>query len=402
MLVKISPSEIRGKITVPPSKSYAHRGLICAALANGESKLTPIVQSADVLATARCLNALGADIRFDGDICTVCGTGVNFKSETVLDCGESGSTLRFLIPLSLAAGGKYTFKCSGRLPERPLDVYKKICTDKGILFEQKGGFITVDGKLESGIYEIAGDVSSQFVTGLILALSVLEGESKIVLTTELESKPYVDITLSVLEQFGADGIVLNEREILVPGKQKYISRDFTVEGDCSNAAFFYALNNLSGAVQVDGIKPDSIQGDRVAEQYLKLIADSTPTISLKDCPDLGPVLMAAAAANNGAVFTDCERLKIKESDRASVMAEELAKFSVNTEICGGRVTVSSGMKTPTAVLCSHNDHRIAMALAVLCTKYSGSISDAGAVKKSFPDFYVRLEQLGANISYEDE
>ena len=398
-IVTIRPGRAVGRVTAPPSKSMAHRLLIGAALADGESMVRGLSPSEDILATCDCLRTLGADItRFSHDTYTVRGMG-NVPSAMLprtLYCCESGSTLRFLLPLCL--DGVPTALCGqGRLLARPMEIYRELCHQRGIGFEQSGESIAVCGRLTSGIFSLRGDVSSQFITGLLFALPRLEGDSRICLTTHLESRSYLDLTLDALCTFGVRAEWIGERELYIPGGQRYRTADVTVEGDHSNAAFLGALNALGGQVTVDGLREDSRQGDRVWRTHLASLEAGCPTISLADCPDLGPVLMAVAAAGQGAVFTDAARLRIKESDRGAAMARELAAFGVAVEISsdGGVITVRGGtLRAPNRLLCGHNDHRIVMSLALLCTLTGGSITDARAVAKSMPDFFEVLSGLG--------
>ena len=399
-IVTIRPGRAVGRVTAPPSKSMAHRLLIGAALAEGESIVRGLSPSEDILATCDCLDALGAEISSatSSDACTVRGMeGVpSSSSPRTLYCRESGSTLRFLLPLCLD-GVPTVLRGQGRLLARPMEIYRELCERRGIAFAQNEEGITVCGRLTSGKYSLRGDVSSQFITGLLFALPRLEGDSRICLTTHLESRSYLDLTLDALHTFGIRVEWRGERELYIPGNQRYRAADVTVEGDHSNAAFLGALNALGGQVTVDGLREDSLQGDRIWRAHLTALGAGCPTISLADCPDLGPVLMAVAAAGQGAVFTDAARLRIKESDRGVAMAQELAAFGVAVEISpdGGIITVRGGtLRTPDRVLCGHNDHRIVMSLALLCTLTGGSISDARAVAKSMPEFFEVLGQLG--------
>lgn len=403
-IVTIYPGHAVGRVIAPPSKSMAHRLLIGAALATGESTVRHVAPSEDILATADCLRALGAGIEgVETGICTVSGLtdhGASVGGVRHLDCRESGSTLRFLLPLCLD-GIPTVLHGRGRLLARPMEIYRELCRERGITFEQNDESITVCGRLKAGTFSLRGDVSSQFITGLLFALPRLCQDSYIRLTTPVESRSYLDLTFDALRAFGVCVEWRGEREIYVPGGQRYRASDVTVEGDHSNAAFFGALRALGGEVTVDGLREDSRQGDRLWRAHLSALAAGCPTISLADCPDLGPVLMAVAAAGKGAIFTDAGRLRIKESDRGAAMAEELRAFGVDVGISpdGGTVTVHGGsFRAPDRMLCGHNDHRIVMSLALLCTLTGGSITDAGAVAKSMPDFFNVLAGLGIRLS----
>lgn len=404
MKVRITPSRVAGLVTAPPSKSMAHRLLISAGLANGESVVRGVSPSEDVLATMDCLRALGASCDYDGKDARV--DGLSPEKMTVrgeLQCRECGSTLRFFIPICLATGRKTTLKGSEKLLSRPLSVYEELCRERGFEFENDGKTVTVCGKLKSGEYALRGDVSSQFVSGLLFALPTLGGDSRITLTGTVESRPYIDMTIVALEKFGIRAEWTGDDTIFIKGGQKYAPADVTVEGDWSNGAFFEALNIVGGNVSVDGLDGSSAQGDKICVDYFKKLAAGAPTLSLCDCPDLGPVMFAMAAEKSGATFTGTRRLRIKESDRVASMAEELAKFGAEFEIADDTVTVKkTALHAPTEALSSHNDHRVAMALSVLMTKYGGTLEGAEAVNKSMPDFYEKLSSLGAEVKYEDK
>jgi len=402
-MVTIHPGHAKGHVTAPPSKSMAHRLLIGGALADGTSIIRHLAPSQDMLATSDCLRALGAYMEgLESGTCTVQGVGgkpaSDLAEERHLYCRESGSTLRFMLPLCLLDGVKSVLHGAPRLMARPLGVYEDICRERGILFEQNGECVTVCGRLTAGEYAMPGDVSSQFITGLLYTLPLLDGDSRIRLTTHLESRSYLDLTADALRMFGVTVEFVGEREIFIPGNQKYIATDATVEGDHSNAAFFGALQTLGGEITMDGLREDSLQGDRVWRPHLAALAAGCPTISLADCPDLGPILIAVAAAKNGAVFTDTARLRIKESDRGEAMASELSAFGVNITVEDNRIVVpSGGLHAPDRVLCGWNDHRIVMSLAVLCTLVGGSVTDVRAVAKSMPDFFDVLTMLGIEV-----
>ncbi|MBQ4312622.1 MAG: 3-phosphoshikimate 1-carboxyvinyltransferase [Clostridia bacterium] len=401
MNVTIFPSRAAGEITAPPSKSMAHRLLICAALCrDGVSTVRGIDPSEDVSATLDCLEALGARCRVDGDTVTVQGIDFSGAAESRhLHCRESGSTLRFFIPLSLLDNVKTTFSGSETLLSRPLGVYRDICDERGIFFEQTAKGLTAQGALTSGRFDIPGDISSQFITGLLFALPLLDGDSEIHLIPPVESRSYIELTLAALRQFGVQVSWRDECTLAIPGGQSYTAADISVEGDYSNAAFLHALNEVGSAVEVEGLRADSLQGDRVYLEHFESLREGTPTISLADCPDLGPILFAIAAAGKGAHFTDTRRLRIKESDRAEVMAQELRKFGAQVIVNEDDVTVAAeDFHAPTVHLDGHNDHRIVMSLAVLLTRVGGTIEGAEAVRKSYPGFFDALQRLGVEMT----
>ena len=395
MKVTIQPGKAAGTVAVPASKSMAHRQLICAGLAEGSSYIRGVDLNEDILATIDCLRSLGAECIIEGDGVRVVGADLKKASpETALCCRESGSTLRFFIPLALLCGKTVTFTGTEKLLSRPLEVYEKLC-DRWNLGKQE---LQVRGNLTGGTYCVPGHISSQFITGLLLALPLTGQDSRIQITTPLESRSYIDLTIQAMQAFGVTAQWQDEQTLFVPANQQYIARNTEVEGDYSGAAFFAAMNALGADIDITGLNPDSLQGDRVYEAHLQSLCDGCPRIDLTDCPDLGPVLFAVAAAKNGAVFTGTRRLKIKESDRAAAMAVELAAFGTQVTIEENSVTVTpAGFHKPNRVLNGHNDHRIVMALAVLLTLTGGQIDGAEAVKKSFPDFFEKLRQLGIEV-----
>ncbi len=397
MRAVFSPSTAEGIVTAPPSKSMAHRLLLCAGLAQGESRISNLAQSQDVLATIDCLRALGAEVTLDGDTAAVRGTDPGSAPSAVLPCRECGSTLRFFLPLALLSGNEMTMTGSSTLLQRPMEVYETLASERGFVFRREPDRITVRGPLAPGRYRIRGDISSQFVSGLAFALPLLDSGSELELIPPVESRPYIDLTLTALRDFGAE-LTMEDNLIRIPGAQRLQPRDMTVEGDDSNAAFFAALNLLGGRVEISGLRPDSRQADRVFRDHFAALAAGCPEIDLRDCPDLGPVSMAAAAALHGAVFTGTRRLKDKESDRGNAMAEELEKLGI-TVICGeNEIRVLPGtLRAPAAPLNGHNDHRIVMALSILLSRTGGVLNGAGAVSKSLPDFFSRLQKLGIEV-----
>ncbi len=397
MKVTILPSRAVGTVSAPPSKSAAHRALICAALARGESTIRNLAFSQDIEATADCLRALGAVIEPSGDTARVRGVGTG-EGKAVLNCRESGSTLRFLLPVALAKGGEYTFLGSGRLMERPMRVYETICREAGIKYEATGEKITVSGRLRGGAYTIPGDVSSQFVSGLLFALAVTDEGGTLSVLPPFESRPYVDLTLDAMRRAGVAVEETTANTFTVPGGRTFRAADVTVEGDYSNAAFLDALGALGGDVTVTGLDPDSLQGDRIYRTYFEKLEENGAVLPLEDVPDLAPILFALAAAKNGARFTGTRRLAMKESDRGAAMAEELLKFGVSVRLEENEAEVPCvQLHPPSEVLSGHNDHRIVMSLAVLSTVTGGTIAGAEAVAKSMPNFFDILESLGVKV-----
>ncbi len=401
MRVRIEPGRLQGTVAAPPSKSMAHRMLICAALAEGESSVQPIELSEDILATSDGLQALGAKIRQAGNVLYVKGCCPEEAESAVIPCRESGSTLRFLLPLCLLNGKEMMLTGSERLMSRPLDVYEALCRERGFRLERTPAGILVQGKLISGEYTVRGDLSSQFLTGLAYALSLLPGESVLHILPPIESEPYLLMTLEAMRETGVSVIRPEPETLMVPGGARYRAGKKTVEGDWSNAAFFEALRQAGHGIRITGLREDSLQGDKVCAEYFSRIASGGMSADVTDCPDLAPVLMAYAAMNGGARLTGTRRLRFKESDRGTVMAEELAKFGVTTAAGENEIIVGNEKPaTPREMLQGHNDHRIVMALAVLCTCTGGTIEGAEAVRKSFPGFWETMRSLGMNYSEE--
>lgn len=389
----ISPSSPIGSVTAPPSKSMAHRILICAGLAKGESRIANVAPSEDVLATLDCLNALGAVVSLDGRNVTVRGTDIfSVSDDTVLRCRECGSTLRFLIPLCLLSGQNVVLKGSETLLRRPLSVYETLCVEQGLLFSRGSNALRLCGPLQSGRYAMDGGVSSQFVSGLLFALPLLAKDSTLRLLPPVESRPYIDMTLSAMGRFGVMADWRDEQTLFIPGGQRYHPQNVTAEGDWSNAAFFLAMG-----IPVEGLDPDSLQGDRRCVSLMERLQKECSEVDLSDCPDLGPVLFAFAAAHHGGRFTGTRRLRDKESDRIAAMAAELNKFGIALSAEENTVTVGAGLRRPAETLDGHGDHRIVMALATLCVRTGGTIRGAEAVKKSFPDFFDRLRALQIEV-----
>ena len=399
MKVQIEKSKANGIITAPPSKSMAHRLLICSGLSLGTSVVKGIAFSEDVLATLDCLKALGATYSVSEDTVTITGVDLKTVKSAKLNCRESGSTLRFFIPLCLMSGESFSLSGSETLLKRPLSVYEEICESQGLDFENTSSCINVGGILKPGNYKVKGNISSQFISGLLFALPLLNGDSTISITPPIESCSYINLTISALAQFGVKISWADERTLYIKGNQKYTPQNVTVEGDYSNAAFFSALNFLGGDVKVCGLNEDSLQGDKVYGKLFDMIERGTPTIHISNCPDLGPVLFALAACKNGGVFTGTARLKIKESDRANAMAEELKKFGVSVKVDEDSVVVyPATFHAPGEALNGHNDHRIVMALSTMLTLTGGEIKGAEAVSKSMPDFFEKLRSLNVEVT----
>lgn len=397
MTAHIEKSVLKGEISAPPSKSMSHRLLILAAMSGGICKVDNLDYSEDVLAMLDCLRALGADCTVDSSSATIDGT--NFLKNITLDlnCRESGNTLRFMIPLCLTLGIPVTLNGSARLMERPQGVYETLCREQGFTYQKGEGSVTVCGTLKSGIYELDGSVSSQFITGMIFSLLSLDGDSEIRIKPPFESRSYVDLTLRAVDIFGGTAYFSGDYTVKISGRS-IKSQNVTVEGDYSNAAFLDAFNCVGGNVKVNGLTDKSAQGDRVYKQHFDALMSGAPTIDISDCPDLGPVLMAIASLRSGCTLTGTRRLAIKESDRGTAMRDELLKFSVELELRENEIIVpKTELHAPKAPLYGHNDHRIVMSLAVMCTVLGGDIEGCEAVRKTYPNFFEEIKKLGALV-----
>lgn len=399
MKVKILPSKTSGEVSAPPSKSFAHRYLIGSVLSRGKCVIRNIADSDDISATLSCIEQLGGSVTKDGNTVTVIPTNEKQIENAVFDCKESGSTLRFFIPVVLATGAKNcTFLGSERLLARGIKEYEKLFENSDVIIKSDEKAIEVNGTLSAGNYEISGEVSSQYTTGMLFALSVLDGKSTLKITGNAESRAYVDMTIKVLKDFGADIAEPEKNFFEINGKGRLSPGEFTVEGDWSNAAFLIALSRLLGTISVSGLNENSVQGDRFSSVAFDALDGENAEIDLKDCPDLAPILFAYAAYKNGGRFTNTRRLRVKESDRANVMAEELKKFGANVKVYENSVEIEkTQLKPPIVPLCGHNDHRIVMALSVLAAVFGAEIDGAEAVNKSYPDFFRVIKKAGVNV-----
>ena len=405
MNVTIAPAQLKGTVTPPPSKSQAHRLIIAAALSDGFCKLSNVDLSEDIQATLRCMRTLDADASADGTIIRG-GDLVDGHEEPapeVMDCGESGSTLRFLIPVSLALKGGGKFTGHGRLMERPQEPYFALFREKGIFYEQKDGVLTVRGKLTPGVYTLPGNVSSQFITGLLYALPLLEGDSEIRLTTDLESRGYVDMTLDALKRFGVKAEYDGKRTFRVPGNQYYQHQNLAIEADWSNAAFWYGARFLGSPVEIGGLDQASVQGDRaIAGFYEQMRGKGSLELDVSQCPDLVPPLAAMAALRAGetTAIVNAGRLRIKESDRLATVTEVLNALGAQVEeyedylVIHGRERLAGGV-----TVSGHNDHRIAMMAAIAAIRCEEPVTITGAecVKKSYPRFWEDYRRLGGEL-----
>lgn len=391
MDITIQPGPLKGIVTAIPSKSQAHRLMICAAFADRDTFLQCKDTNRDIEATADCLRALGADIqRTNEGYCISPALSIPLRAD--LNCCESGSTLRFLLPVVGALGVDAVFYMEGRLPDRPLsplweEMKRMGCT----LTRPTGNRIHCSGKLQAGEFHIDGGISSQFISGLLFACAMLPGKSQIHITGQLESQPYIDMTKNALSAFGVDICdfkIAGNKPFHSPGKA-------VVEGDWSNAAFFLGANTLGSRIEIRGLSEKSSQGDRAAADLLPKLETQNCTISAANIPDLVPILAVAAGANYGAVFTHIARLRLKESDRVESVAAMLRSLGGIVDITENTMTVH-GTGFTGGIVNSFGDHRIAMAAAIAATAAKGPVSILGTecTGKSFPSFWDEFKNLG--------
>ncbi len=394
MKVIITPSLAKGVLQAPPSKSACHRALIAAALSEG-CLVRGVGDSADIDATLGCLKTMGAHIEKRGRDIYLGGLSPKTMQSVTMDAGESGSTLRFLIPMCLVNSQKVTFRGHGRLMQRPLTEYQKLCESRGFTFVCEGDTLTVCGQLQGGEYHIDGSRSSQFISGMLFVLPLLEGDSTLIIDGAAQSLSYIDLTLRILSQFGIS-VLQKDNVYFIKGGQHYRAQEIEVEGDWSNAAFAEALNLLGGKVRVTGLREDSTQGDKIYREYFKLLG-SDKAMDLSDCPDLAPILFAMAAVYGGH-FVGCKRLRLKESDRIAAMRMELKKCGITLTATEDTVSISpEGLHPPETEIDGQGDHRIVMAMAVLLTRLGGCINGAEAVGKSWREFFEAMKTLGWEI-----
>lgn len=418
--VIVSPSVLRGEVCVPPSKSAAHRAVLCAAMAKGESKIFPIALSKDLQATLQAVQALGADVCEEGNVFYIDGSRMFSTPHAEIDCGESGSLLRFIIPMAAAGGVSARFQGHGRLPERPIGVYLDCLPTHGVECRTKGGLpLSIAGRLRGGVYSLPGNISSQFITGLLLALPLATEDSEIRLTTPLESEGYVHMTLTTMREFGVtvEPILSGWK---IQGNQRYKPHTCMVEADWSQAAFFIAAAALGGQITLKGLLPGSEQGDKAAETLFSafgaklqwrgdvLSAEAGEltgiTIDAVQIPDLVPMLAATAATAKGTtVITGAERLRIKESDRLAAMAWNLKQLGGQVEERRDGLIITGVPQLSAGKVKGFNDHRVVMAMAIAALNAAGpvEIDDAESVQKSYPAFFEDYCSLGGVVNVVD-
>lgn len=403
--VKIRPTKLKGEVVIPPSKSMAHRAIICASLSNGISNLTNIDYSDDIIATIRAMESLGTTFGKLEDKLIVDGTKTFTKTDSIIDCNESGSTLRFMTLLSIARENKVNLIGRGNLGKRPITTFYDIFDRQGIEYSYKEGILDlhIEGVLKSDTFKIEGNISSQFITGLLFTLPLLDGDSVVEITTNLESRSYLDLTISILDTFGIEIINQNYEKFIIKGNQEYTPRDYCVEGDYSQGAFYYAANYIGNNIDIKGLDANSLQGDKQCLEIIEMFLNNDGkdiTIDASNCPDAIPVMTVAGSLRNGkTTVINAGRLRIKECDRLKAITSELNKI-------GGKVTeltdglIIEGVKGFTGGhVSSFDDHRIAMSMAIASTRCSEEliIDNQGCVSKSYPAFWEDFKALGGDI-----
>ncbi|MBM7872113.1 3-phosphoshikimate 1-carboxyvinyltransferase [Clostridium pascui] len=416
--IRITPSPLKGDIKIPPSKSLAHRAVICAGLSEGISNIDNIIFSEDIKATTMGMESLGIEVNRKDESINIKGKSKLSLVNSMINCNESGSTLRFLIPLALLTGEEISFEGRGKLVSRPLDVYYEMFKNQNIQYENNNGQLPlkVKGFLKSGTFYVKGNVSSQFVTGLMFALPLLEGDSKIIVTTELESKGYVDLTIDCMDKFGVKIENKGYKEFYIKGNQKYISRDYRVEGDFSQAAFWIVAGILGANIKCKDLNLNSLQGDKIildivkemgsnikiSEDTIEVCKSQTKgiVINASECPDLVPIISVLGALSEGTTkIINAERVRIKECDRLKAMQTELTKVGADIEETEDGLIIRGKSSLKGGTVDSWNDHRIAMAMAVASIKCEEPIiiTNSNAVTKSYPEFWKDFKMLGGNI-----
>ncbi|MBN4050957.1 MAG: 3-phosphoshikimate 1-carboxyvinyltransferase [Alkaliphilus sp.] len=417
--IKIQPARLEGSIELPPSKSYSHRAIICAGLTDGKSEIINISYSEDVKTTINAMRLMGAEIKEHSDKLEISGVSVVDDKKRRIDCSESGSTLRFFIPIALLQNRETVFTGKNSLKTRPINTYLEIMDKQGIWYNRINRElpISIKGKLRAGKFVVDGNVSSQFITGLLFVLPLLNGNSKIVVKAGLESKKYVDMTIELLKRFEIIIVNNNYREFYVEGNQKYRACDYEIEGDFSQAAFWLAAGVLGGKVSIEGVNLDTLQGDKIIVDIIKKMGGNViekgstlhivesklngVTIDVSECPDLVPILAVLGALSGGTTkIINAKRLRFKESDRLKAISTELNKIGADIKENIDGLIIRGKEKLKGGEVNTWGDHRIAMALSIASIKCESAviINNPNVVKKSYPNFFEDFKKLGGVIN----
>lgn len=418
MKVKIYPSKVNGTVTIPPSKSMSHRAIICASLANGTSTITNVAYSDDIKITIEGMRQLGANITCFEDRIIIRGIkDFSTLREDTIFCNESGSTLRFFIPIFSLCDRMVSFTGKNRLLKRPQKIYETLFREQNIFYEHSEEKLTIGGKLHAGSITLDGDVSSQFISGLLFALPLLEADSTIHIKEPYESRSYVDLTLQMLHLYGIKADYCDANTLVIPGNQQYKAHDYEIEGDYSQCGFFAVLGAINHDIICHGLSPTSLQGDRIIIPILKNSGASISNqekgfritksnlhateIDLQDCPDLGPILTVMAMYTKGKTrIYNAQRLRYKESDRIAAMEEELKKLGVLIHTTESEIFIEGKERyTGNVLLSGHKDHRIVMSLCIAATLFEHPviIEEAQSINKSYPAFFEDLSSLGVSL-----
>lgn len=423
MKAKIYPSKVSGEIKIPPSKSMSHRAIICASLANGTSTITNVSYSDDVKITIEGMRQLGAQIQCFDDYVIVEGIkSFACLKDTNIFCNESGSTLRFFIPIFSLCDKTITFTGKNRLLKRPQKVYEEIFNKQNLGYYHDENKLEISGCLKAGKYELDGDISSQFISGLLFALPLLEEDSTIHIREPYESRSYVDLTLQMLHRYGIKANYVDKNTLYIAGNQQYKACDYEIEGDYSQLAFFAVLAAINNDLTCTGLSHDSLQGDKQILSILKNAGASirevekgyqikkstllSSEIDLQDCPDLGPILNVMAMYTKGTTrIYNAQRLRYKESDRIAAMEEELNKCNVDIKTNESEIIIKGKESyTCSSSFNAHKDHRIVMSLCVAATLFDKPviINDAQAINKSYPSFFEDIKRIGVKVELIDD
>ena len=421
MNVLITPGRLSGSVTIPPSKSQSHRAIIAASLSKGKSVLNNVVLSEDVLATLSAMEKLGVKIVTNNHQLIIHGISrINVADDNFVDCNESGSTIRFLIPLLSLSKQKIVLTGKPGLFKRPMSIYEQLFKDRGLCFQQNDKSIIINGALPADTYQIPGNVSSQFVSGLMFALPLQKDNSIIEVTGELESKEYIDMTIDILKRFGITIEIAGHR-YLIPGNQKYKATNIVIEGDYSQMAFYGVAGLLSGDLTCKNMSSDSIQPDRRVLDFIEkmngyytwnnsdIVFHYSNTIGtnidVSQCPDIAPILSILGALSTGkTVIENATRLKYKESNRLSSTYETLKKMNVMVEMTDSSLIIEGKPMIDGGIFESFGDHRIVMSIAIAAIKANQNviIKNADAVNKSYPNFFQDYQNLGGNVTFLEE
>lgn len=424
MKATVYPGKCAGEVVIPPSKSMSHRAIICAALSHGTSVISNVAYSDDILATIEAVKAMGANVEKEGDVLTITGNdGLIQATSTTIDCAESGSTLRFIIPLFSLSNQKITFVGHNRLMKRPQDIYKTMFEAQGLAFHQENDLLTIEGSLKAQKYVINGNISSQFISGLLFTLPLLKNDSTLEIIPPFESQSYVNLTIELLNKFGIQIHKIDDLHYRIPGNQSYHANNYRVEGDYSQLGFHAVLAAINNDLKLSGISKDSQQGDRIILDFLtqcgvnvEVFDDycivhhssiNAHSLDLADCPDLGPILTILGMYSEGELtLENCARLRLKESDRIAAMEDGLRKLSVSIHSDENTIYMNNPDKDyhGNVTIDGAKDHRIVMSFAVAATTLDAplTITNAQAINKSYPSFFDDLTSLGIKVVISDD